>query len=77
MDIKENWKDIKKLFSESFRSSFHYAIATVNAEGDPHVTPIGSLILMGPGRGYYFEEFPRQLPQNLAGGDTECPAQEK
>jgi hypothetical protein len=65
MVIKENWKEIKALFKQSFKSSFHYAIATVNEEGEPHVTPIGSLILGKPGQGLYFEKFPRQLPQNL------------
>ena len=61
MDIAEHWKDVKALFKESFKSSFHYAIATVNEDGEPHVTPIGSLILGKPGHGLYFEEFSRQL----------------
>lgn len=64
MDITENWKEVKDLFRETFKSSFHYAIATVNGEGEPHVTPIGSLILGKPGHGLYFEEFPRKLPAN-------------
>jgi len=65
MDVTENWKDVKELFKKSFKSSFHYAIATVNEDGGPHVTPIGSLILGKPGYGFYFEEFPRQLPNNF------------
>ena len=51
MQMKENWADIKKLFGQAFRSSFHYALATVNEDGEPHVTPIGSLILCDPGHG--------------------------
>jgi hypothetical protein len=65
MDLEANWQEIRKLFGESFRSSFHYALATTGEDGRPHVTPIGSLILRGPGRGFYFEEFPRRLPRNL------------
>jgi len=65
MRIDEDWTDIKQLFKQSFKSSFHYAIATVNEDGQPHLTPIGSLILGKPGRGVYFEEFPKQLPRNL------------
>ncbi|MEN8761913.1 MAG: pyridoxamine 5'-phosphate oxidase family protein [Thiogranum sp.] len=65
MQLKENWIDIKRLFRRAFGSSFHYAFATVNENGEPHVTPIGSLILCDPGHGFYFEEFTRQLPQNL------------
>ncbi|MBW2564118.1 MAG: pyridoxamine 5'-phosphate oxidase family protein [Deltaproteobacteria bacterium] len=65
MDVTENWEDVKELFKKSFKSSFHYAIATVNEDGGPHVTPIGSLILGKLGYGFYFEEFPRQLPNNF------------
>ena len=72
MQMKENWADIKKLFGQAFRSSFHYALATVNEDGEPHVTPIGSLILCDPGHGYYFEEFPRQLPRNLGNNNQVC-----
>lgn len=72
MQLKENWPEIKRLFRQSFRSSFHCALATVNDRGEPHVTPIGSLILDRPGHGFYFEEFPRQLPRNLQGNRQVC-----
>lgn len=72
MDITENWKAVKDLFRASFKSSFHYAIATVNGEGEPHVTPIGSLILGKPGHGLYFEEFPRKLPANYKINQQAC-----
>ncbi|MBT3714432.1 MAG: pyridoxamine 5'-phosphate oxidase family protein [Anaerolineae bacterium] len=72
MSLIENWSEIKALFKRSFRSSFHYAIATVSESGEPHITPIGSLILGKPGRGVYFEEFPRQLPRNLEGNQQVC-----
>jgi len=72
MDIHQNWKAIKTLFKESFKSSFHYAIATVSENGEPHVTPIGSLILGKPGSGIYFEKFPQQLPKNLVANQHVC-----
>ena len=72
MQLKENWTDIKRLFGQAFRSSFHYALATVNENGEPHVTPIGSLILSDPGHGFYFEEFPQQLPRNLGKNKQVC-----
>ena len=72
MQVKENWADIKKIFAQSFKSSFHYAVATVDEEGGPHVTPIGSLILGSPGRGFYFEELPRQLPLYLQSNKQVC-----
>ena len=72
MDIHENWEEVKCLFEESFKSSFHYSIATVTEGGDPHVTPIGSLILSKPGHGFYFEKFPKQLPSNLRYNKQVC-----
>ena len=72
MELEENWDEVKDLFRASFRSSFHYAVATVTDKGEPHVTPIGSLILGEPCRGFYFEKFPRQLPENLAANRQVC-----
>ncbi len=70
--IEQNWSQIKKLFSDSFYSSLHYAIASVNERGEPHVTPIGSLVLTTPGHGFYFEEFTQKLPQNLTVNQQIC-----
>ena len=72
MEINENWIKIKQLFRQSFRSSFHYAIATVSEQGEPHITPIGSLILGEVGQGMYFEEFPKQLPRNIDNNKQVC-----
>jgi hypothetical protein len=72
MNIHENWREVKALFRDSFRSSFHYAIATVAENGDPHVTPIGSLILGKPGEGFYFEKFTQCLPKNIGNNNRVC-----
>jgi uncharacterized protein len=61
MEIYSHWSDVKKVFKKSFSSSFHFSIATVDEEGRPHITPIGSLILGKPGHAIYFEEFTSQL----------------
>lgn len=72
MDLISNWSEVKTLFKTSFKSSFHYAIASVNQKGEPHVTPIGSLILGEPGHGIYFEKFPRQMPLNFKSNKKVC-----
>jgi len=72
MEMRADWQAIKRLFRSSFSSSFHYAIATVTENGEPHITPIGSLVLGEPCRGFYFEEFPRRLPLNLANKNQVC-----
>jgi len=72
MNVIENWVEVRALFRESFKSSFHYAIATVSESGEPHVTPIGSLILGQPGQGIYFEKFTRRMPKNIGSGSRVC-----
>lgn len=72
MDLHDNWNDVKRLFRDSFRSSFHYAIASVGENGEPHVTPIGSLILGRPGAGFYFEKFTQRLPRNIDNNRQVC-----
>ncbi len=65
MEIGDRWGMISKVFDEAYKSCFHFAIATVNEDGSPHVTPIGGLFLREAGTGFFFEEFPSRLPQNL------------
>ena len=61
----QQWEIIGKLFSRTFQTSFHYAVATVNADGAPHVTPVGSLILRDKGKGFFFEEYLGATARNL------------
>lgn len=70
--INSHWPRIRSLFNRTFYSSLHYAIATVNPDGTPHVTPIGSLILLEGQKGVYFEEFPSRLPANLSKNPRVC-----
>jgi hypothetical protein len=66
MGIEErHWNELKPLAGRVFGSSLHFAISTINPDGTPHVTPIGSLILTDPGKAYFFEVFTQKLPRNL------------
>jgi uncharacterized protein len=65
MEIGDNWEMIRKVFDEAYKSCFHFAVASVNQDGTPHVTPIGGLFLRDEPTGFYFEEFPSRLPENL------------
>ncbi len=68
----EQWDVIKKIFQDAFNSSFHYAIATVNIDGTPHVTPIGSLMLGEDRKGFYFEGYVSALSRNLQHNKRVC-----
>ena len=62
MNITENWNQIRQHVNKSFSSSLHVSIASVDEDGNPTVTPIGSLFLNKDQTGFYFEKFPKKLP---------------
>jgi uncharacterized protein len=66
------WGIIKRLFSRTFLTSFHYAVATVNPDGAPHVAPIGSLILRDNGNGFFFEEYLGATARNFQNDKRVC-----
>lgn len=61
MESTVAWNEVEALFSRG-RS---FAVATVDADGAPRVSPIGSVFLTGEGRGFYFEKFTRAMRANL------------
>ena len=72
MSLESQWPQIRRAFGEAFASSMHFSVATVSPNGRPHVTPIGSVLLQEPGRGIYFEEFPRRMPSHFNGNARVC-----
>lgn len=45
MDLRTDWLAIKKVFEAGVRSSKHCAVASVDKQLRPHVTPIGFMFL--------------------------------
>ena len=72
MDLKSNWKEIKRHFNRSFSSNFHVSIASVGKDNQPTVTPIGSLFLNNNLTGFYFEKYPDKLPYNAQNNPKVC-----
>ena len=72
MNIINDWQKIRTHFSQSFRSNFHVSIASVDADGKPNVTPIGSLFLNDNQSGFYFEKYPTKLPLHAKGNNSVC-----
>jgi uncharacterized protein len=73
------WNCIRELFGEASRitasmgrSVPYCAMATVNENGSPRVTPISSLILGENKQGFYFEEFSTSMTQNLERDQRVC-----
>ena len=72
MEIGTHWDTIRNIFEEAFKSCTHFAVATVNEDGSPHVTPIGALILRDDRTGFYFDEYPSKMPENLKRNPRVC-----
>jgi hypothetical protein len=53
-------KKIKPLFANAVFTS----VATVNAENQPHVSPIGSVYMLNKNKGFYFEKFTKNIGKN-------------
>lgn len=61
----ESWAEIRTIVNRGLKSNIYCSIASVNQDGSPHVTPIGSVNLTEPGLGHYFELFTSRLRKNL------------
>ena len=72
MNLRSNWKQVKLAFEAGIKSSLHCAIATVDAHGNPHVTPIGFIFLRDDLSAFYFEEYTHKLPQNIQVNPRVC-----
>lgn len=55
------WTQIKTMFERQKC----FSVGTVDADGSPRVSPIGSISLGDEGRGHYFEHFPLAMRANL------------
>lgn len=60
-----NWHVVKGLCSDTFATAMHFTVASLDEHGAPRITPIGSLVLLEPGRGYYFENYATGLLRDL------------
>ena len=67
-----NWPNIRRLFSETLKTSYHFSLATNDGQGNPHITPIGSLYLEREPKGYYFDLFSHTMNNNLKENDRVC-----
>ena len=66
MTIAENhWFTAKDVVRRAVRTSLHCSIASTNADGSSHVTPIGSVLLGDIGEAIYFDVFNKRLAGNI------------
>jgi uncharacterized protein len=61
----QQWNAVTDLFTRSFASSLYVSFGTVNPDGSPHVTPIGSLVLLDNGTGVFFDGYLGHTERNV------------
>ena len=73
LDVARDWQSIRNHLNRSFATNFHVSIASVDDQGLPSLTPIGTLFLNREATsGYYFEKYPRRLPLAAQGSAQVC-----
>lgn len=61
----EQWSTIREIFGRSKKSTGHYAIASTDPDGSPHITPVGTVFLRDDLTGYYFDQYTSALARNV------------
>jgi hypothetical protein len=72
MSLEEHWDRIRDVASRGKRSTGHFAIASVDPDGAPHLTPVGTVYLRENCTGFYFDQYTRALADNLDADPRIC-----
>lgn len=71
--ITHQWEHLKKEFTHCQKTSNGLVkIATVDAESNPNITPIGSLFLLSDNKGFFCNRFPVNLNNNIKNNNRVC-----
>ncbi|MGF6886295.1 hypothetical protein ABIA39_000262 [Nocardia sp. GAS34] len=72
MNVEGHWEQVRRVVARAQRSTGHFAIASVGADGMPNVTPVGTLFLREDHTGYYFDQYTDALARNLDAEPRMC-----
>lgn len=72
MRLDEHWDQIREIVARGRRSTGHFAIASVDTEGMPNVTPVGTVFLRADCTGFYFDQYTSALAANLEANPRVC-----
>lgn len=72
MNIKDEWKKIKSVLEQGQASTVYCSIATVNSDGTPHITPVGTVFLRDDQGGYFFDHYAEALGRNIDQNPNVC-----
>ena len=72
MDLKHHWPEIRRVLDRGQASTIYCSLATINADGTPNITPIGTVFLRDDCTGYYFDHYAVTLGTNLDANPNIC-----
>ncbi len=72
MDIKQHWPEILNVLQNGKKSNRYFSIATVDKNGNPHVTPIGHVFFRDDMTGFYFDAYSKAMPENYQTNRNIC-----
>ncbi len=67
-----DWLGIRKQVNYNFQTNFHVAVATVDENNNPTVSPIGSLFLNADQTGFFLEKFTTSVAKNYRSNKNVC-----
>ncbi|RMI27876.1 pyridoxamine 5'-phosphate oxidase family protein [Nocardia stercoris] len=70
--IEGQWDRITEVVARARRSTGHLTVASVDPDGMPTVTPIGTVFLRDDHTGYYFDQYTSALTRNLDADPRFC-----
>ena len=68
----QKWQHIGKVMNDAQKAAMHCSIATVDAQLQPTITPIGTLFLRENQSGFFFDTYTESLQQNLPQNSKAC-----
>jgi len=72
MDVKQHWPQIVQTIHQGQKSNMHCSIASVDENGMPNITPIGTVFLRDDQSAYFFDSFTSQLANNVQHNPNVC-----
>jgi len=70
--IAVHWLDIRRVLIRGQASTIYCSVASINPNGTPHVTPLGTFFLRDDLTSYHFDHCTSALPRNLDNNPNLC-----
>ena len=65
LNIEKHWAQIVKVLTCGQASTIYCSVGSVNPDGSPNVTPVGTFFLRDNSTGYYFDHYTSALARNI------------